>query len=145
MTLLGNFVRTREQGEKSISWRSMNDMNGMRSSSRAISFLMRTPILASHGSFTPFVLYERIIFSLSGHLYKISQQSHEFVVAIKQGGVGVAVRCIAPRTAPGGALCVIHHTATKNPSLCTFQNQYFACKSCGCTLSPNDRSPCACA
>src|SRR5260221_10654052 len=58
----------------------MNGMNGMRSSSRAISFLMRTLILASHASFALFVLYKRIIFFLSGHLYKISQQSHEIVV-----------------------------------------------------------------
>ena len=55
-------------------------MNGMKSSARAISFLMRTRILASHASFAPFVLSERIIFSLSGHLYKISQQSHESFV-----------------------------------------------------------------
>ena len=73
MTLVGNFVRTREQGEKSSSWRSMN---GMRSNSRTISFLMRTLILASHASFAPFVPYEWIIFFLSGHLYKISHQSH---------------------------------------------------------------------
>ena len=55
-------------------------MNSIRSSSRAISFLMRTLILTSHASFAPFVLYEPIIFFLSGHLYKISQQSQEFVV-----------------------------------------------------------------
>ena len=52
----------------------------MRSSSSDISFLMRTLILVSHASFAPFVLYKRIIFFLSGHLYKISQQSHELVV-----------------------------------------------------------------
>ena len=44
-------------------------------------------------------------------------REYEFVVAIKRGGVGVAVRCIAPRPAPGGDLCVIHRTATKNPYL----------------------------
>jgi hypothetical protein len=77
MTLLGNFVRTSGQGEKSISWRSINGMNSMRSSARAISFLMRTLIHAAHASFAPFVLSERAIFSLSGHLYKISQQSHK--------------------------------------------------------------------
>jgi hypothetical protein len=49
----------------------------MRSNSRPISFLMRALILASHASFAPFVPYERIMFFLSGHLYKISQQSHE--------------------------------------------------------------------
>src|SRR6266702_1978672 len=76
MTLLGNFVRTREQGGQSLSWRSMNDMNSIRSSLRDISFLMRSLFLASHASFAPFVLYERIIFFLSGHLYRISQQSH---------------------------------------------------------------------
>src|SRR5947209_6616259 len=74
MTLLGNFVRTREQGEKSMDWRSMN---GRRSSSRAFSFLRRTLILASHASFAPFVPYERLIFFLSGHAIKISQQSHQ--------------------------------------------------------------------
>ena len=73
MTLLGNFVRTREQGEKSMDWRSMN---GIRSSSRALSFLRRTLIIASHASFAPFVPYERLIFFLSGHAIKISQQSH---------------------------------------------------------------------
>ena len=52
-------------------------MNSMRSSARAISFLMRTLIHAAHASFAPFVLSERAIFSLSGHLYKISQQSHQ--------------------------------------------------------------------
>ena len=57
-------------------------MNSIRSSSRAISFLMRTLILTSHASFAPFVLYERIIFSLSGHLYKISQQSHSYTRGI---------------------------------------------------------------
>ena len=55
-------------------WRSMN---GMRSSSRTHSFLMKTLILASHASSAPFVPFERIMFFLSGHLYKISQQSHE--------------------------------------------------------------------
>ncbi len=50
-------------------------MNSIRSSSRAISFLMRTLILTSHASFAPFVLYEPIMFFLSGHLYKISLQS----------------------------------------------------------------------
>src|SRR6266516_6656489 len=74
MTLLGNFVRTREQGEKSMDWRSMN---GIRSSSRALSFLRRTLIIASHASFAPFVPYERLIFFLSGHAIKISQQSHK--------------------------------------------------------------------
>src|SRR5947199_10556847 len=74
MTLLGNFVRTREQGEKRTYWRSMN---GMRSSSRTHSFLMRTLIFASHASFAPFVPFEQIMFFLSGHLYKISQQSHK--------------------------------------------------------------------
>ena len=54
-------------------WRSMN---GMRSSSRTHSFLMKTLILASHASSAPFVPFERILFFLSGHLYKISQQSH---------------------------------------------------------------------
>src|SRR3989440_9137088 len=73
MTLLGNFVRTREQGEQRMYWRSMN---GMRSSSRTHSFLMKTLILASHASSAPFVPFERILFFLSGHLYKISQQSH---------------------------------------------------------------------
>src|SRR5256714_9416954 len=73
MTLLGNFVRTREQGEQRMYWRSMN---GMRSSSRTHSFLMKTLILASHASSAPFVPLERIMFFLSGHLYKISQQSH---------------------------------------------------------------------
>ena len=72
----GKFIRTRGHGEKSISWRSMNNMNSIRSGSRTISFLMRTLILTSHASFAPFVLYEPIIFFLSGHLYKISQQSH---------------------------------------------------------------------
>src|SRR5437660_5491105 len=38
MILLGNFVRTREQGEKSLPWRSMK---GIRSNSRTMSFLMR--------------------------------------------------------------------------------------------------------
>jgi len=51
-------------------------MNSIRRSSRAISLLMRMLILASHAFFAPFVLYERIILFLSGHLYKISQQSH---------------------------------------------------------------------
>src|SRR5437899_11850138 len=74
MTLLGNFVRTREQGEQRMYWRSMN---GMRSSSRTHSFLMKTLILASHASSAPFVPFERIMFFLSGHLYKISQQSPE--------------------------------------------------------------------
>src|SRR5947209_9623646 len=74
MTLLGNFVRTREQGEQRMYWRSMN---GMRSSSRTHSFLMKTLILASHASSAPFVPFERIMFFLSGHLYKISQQSHK--------------------------------------------------------------------
>ena len=69
-----------ENKEKSISWRSMNDMNSTRSSSRAISFLMRMLILISHASFAPFVLYEPIISFLSEHLYKISQESHELVV-----------------------------------------------------------------
>jgi len=55
-------------------WRSMN---GMRSSSRTHSFLMKTLILASHASSAPFVPFERILFFLSGHLYKISQQSHK--------------------------------------------------------------------
>src|SRR5579859_7905237 len=73
MTLLGNSVRTSEQGEKSIYWRSMN---GMRCNSRAASFLMKTLISVSHASFAPFVPYERIIFFLSGHLDRISQQSH---------------------------------------------------------------------
>src|SRR5438270_4115804 len=76
MTLLGNFVRTREQGEQSIFWRSINGMNSMGRNARALSFLIRTRILASHASFSPFVLSERILFSLSGHLDKISQQSH---------------------------------------------------------------------
>src|SRR5260370_4046926 len=57
----------------------MNDINSIRSSSRAISFLMRALLISSHASFTPFVLYERIMFFLCGHLYKISQQN-EFVV-----------------------------------------------------------------
>src|SRR5438105_325867 len=74
MTLLGNFVRTREQGEQRMYWRSMN---GMRSSSRTHSFLMKTLILASHAPSAPFVPFERILFFLSGHLYKISQQSHK--------------------------------------------------------------------
>src|SRR2546421_8384465 len=78
MTLLGNFVRTSGQGEQILSWRSMNDMNSRRSSLRAISCLMRMRILTSHASFAPFVPYERIMFSLSGHLYKISQQSHVY-------------------------------------------------------------------
>src|SRR5438105_12047356 len=77
MTLLGNFVRTREQGEQRMYWRSMN---GMRSSSRTHSFLMKTLILASHASSAPFVPFERILFFLSGHLYKISQQSHQSAV-----------------------------------------------------------------
>ena len=50
-------------------------MNSMGRNARALSFLMRTRILASHASFTPFVPHERILFSLSGHLDKISQQS----------------------------------------------------------------------
>jgi hypothetical protein len=48
-------------------------MKSMRSSARAISFLMRTLIHATVASLAPFVLSEGIIFSLSGHLYKISQ------------------------------------------------------------------------
>jgi hypothetical protein len=56
-------------------------MNSIRSSSRAISLLMRVLILASHASFAPFVLYERIILFLSGHLYKISQQSHSYTLS----------------------------------------------------------------
>ena len=57
-----------------MDWRSMN---GIRSSSRALSFLRRTLIIASHASFAPFVPYERLIFFLSGHAIKISQQSHK--------------------------------------------------------------------
>ena len=52
MTLLGNFVQTREEEEKSLSCRNMI---GMRSSSKAISFLMSTLLLLSHASFAPFV------------------------------------------------------------------------------------------
>ena len=73
MTLLGNAVRTSEQGEKSLSWRSMN---GMRCHARAASFLLKTLIAVSHASFAPFVPSERIMFFLSGHLDRISQQSH---------------------------------------------------------------------
>src|SRR5260370_6834876 len=57
----------------------MNDINRIRRSSRGSWFLMRPVVLASHASFTAFVLYERIMSFLSGHLYKISQQN-EFVV-----------------------------------------------------------------
>ena len=53
-------------------------MNSIRSSLRAISCLMRTLILTSHASFASFVPYERMVFFLSGHLYKISQQSHAY-------------------------------------------------------------------
>ena|SRR3989440_4009598 len=74
MTLLGNAVRTSEQGEKSLSWRSMN---GMRCHARAASFLLKTLIAVSHASFAPFVPSERIMFFLSGHLDRISQQSHQ--------------------------------------------------------------------
>ena len=49
----------------------------MRCNSRAASFLMKTGMAVSHASFAPFVPYERIMFCLSGHLDRISQQSHE--------------------------------------------------------------------
>jgi hypothetical protein len=51
-------------------------MNSISSSSRAIAFSGKTLILISHASFAPFVLYKPTILFLSGHLYKISQQSH---------------------------------------------------------------------
>ena len=44
----------------------------MRCNSRTASFLMKTLIPVSHTSFAPFVPYERIIFFLSGHLDRIS-------------------------------------------------------------------------
>src|SRR6266849_4669676 len=84
MTLLGNFVRTREQEEKRNSWRSRSSM---RSISGAASSLMSTLILVSHASFAPFVPNARIISFLSGHAIKISQQSHELFVG-KQPTVG---------------------------------------------------------
>src|SRR5260370_2933415 len=74
MTLLGNFVRTREQEEKRNSWRSISSM---RSTSGTASSLMSTLILVSHASFAPFVQNARIISFLSGHAIKISQQSHQ--------------------------------------------------------------------
>src|SRR2546421_1175511 len=89
MTLLGNFVRTREQGEQRMYWRSMN---GMRSSSRTHSFLMKTLILASHASSAPFVPFERIMFFLSGHLYKISQQSHKSAPTVSPGSCNYLLR-----------------------------------------------------
>src|SRR6266568_5313360 len=71
MTLLGNFVRTREQGEQSISWRSMNDMSSIRSSSRDISFLMRTLILAP-------MLLSLLLFSINGSFSSCPDISTKF-------------------------------------------------------------------
>jgi hypothetical protein len=48
----------------------------MRCNSRGASFLMKTSISVSHVSFAPLVPYEQIMFFLSGHLDRISQQSH---------------------------------------------------------------------
>src|SRR2546425_477108 len=96
MTLLGNFVRTSGQGEQIISWRSMNDMNSIRSSLRAISCLMRMLILTSHASFAPFVPYERMMSFLSGHLYEISQQSHTWTCdynVLLSGSFSYSYRC----------------------------------------------------
>jgi hypothetical protein len=54
------------------------------------SSLKKTLISVSHASFAPFVPYERIMFFLSGHLDRISQQSH------KSGPTGCRVRSPYP-------------------------------------------------
>jgi hypothetical protein len=79
----------------------------MRCNSRATSFLMKTLIPVSHASFAPFVLYERIIFFLSGHLDRISQQSHKSApTAASQPHLVYRVSFVYLHyRAPGGAGC----------------------------------------